>query len=247
VGSTARRVEPEDAETAPCADIRSLRSALARKNGHTPRPSEIERRCKQILAEREIAATLRRLAQTKSAVMYHCADVRDEAAVAAVVASIYTRWNRLDVVIHGAGILDDGLLENKSVDSFARVYDTKVLGARSLLANIREDTRLIAFCSSISSVFGNQGQTDYAAANDYLDKLALTLNGRNGRRALSINWGPWSGVGMVTKELEALYRRRGVGLIQPRQGAREFVDELLFGTGAQVVLMAPPVPTANHD
>jgi acyl transferase domain-containing protein/NAD(P)-dependent dehydrogenase (short-subunit alcohol dehydrogenase family) len=246
IGTTRQRVEPEDADIAGCADAKALRTILARKSGPTARPNKIEASCKQILAEREIALTLRGLSQKASSVKYHCADVRDEAAVARVIANVYERWNRLDVIIHGAGILDDGLLEKKSDESFARVYDTKVLGARWLLACTREDTRMVVFCSSISSVFGNRGQTDYAAANDYLDKLALTLNGKNGRRALSINWGPWSGVGMVSKELEAMYRQRGVGLIEPRQGAREFVDELFSGTGAQVVLMASNVPSANH-
>jgi hypothetical protein len=55
---------------------------------------------------------------------------------------------------------------------------------------------------------------------------------------LSINWGPWRGVGMVRPELEREYERRGVGLISPDAGIESFFDELLIGTDPQVILTA---------
>ena len=57
-------------------------------------------------------------------------------------------------------------------------------------------------------------------------------------RVLSINWGPWGGVGMVRPELEREYERRGVGLIAPEDGVTRFFEELCLHRDAQVILTA---------
>jgi hypothetical protein len=92
----------------------------------------------------------------------------------------------------------------------------------------------------VVGVFGNRGQADYATANDYLDKVALSLNGKSGTRYLSIDWGPWADSGMVSRDLLAEYERRGINLIAPELGVISFVDELLYGPrdNAQVILTA---------
>ena len=51
--------------------------------------------------------------------------------------------------------------------------------------------------SSISSLLGSFGQTNYAAANGFMDGLAR-MRVRMGRPALSVRWGAWGGVGMAT-------------------------------------------------
>jgi NAD(P)-dependent dehydrogenase (short-subunit alcohol dehydrogenase family) len=97
----------------------------------------------------------------------------------------------------------------------------------------------VAFFSSVSGAFGNRGQVDYAAANDALDKLALSLNESIKGRVVSINWGPWGGAGMVSAELEKEYERRGISLIELEKGIEDFLEELEYGApdDAQVVLM----------
>jgi hypothetical protein len=110
--------------------------------------------------------------------------------------------------------------------------------ALTLRRKLRDDVRFVAFFSSVSGAFGNRGQVDYAAANDALDKLAHHLAGTSRARVVSINWGPWGGVGMVSPELEREYARRGIGTIPPERGARKFVDELCRGKDAQVILAA---------
>ena len=93
--------------------------------------------------------------------------------------------------------------------------------------------------SSIASAFGNAGQVDYAAANDALDMLAERLVAA-GRRAVALAWGPWGGGGMASPELEREYARRGMGLIDPADGARAFVAEVAqmhAGGPARVVLV----------
>jgi NAD(P)-dependent dehydrogenase (short-subunit alcohol dehydrogenase family) len=151
-------------------------------------------------------------------VTYHGVDVRDEQALGAVVDGIYDRHGRLDAVVHGAGVIEDRLIADKSVDGFAAVYATKVDSAQTLLRHLRPGPVVVVLFASISGVFGNRGQVDYAAANDALDALARSNDGRDGHRVVSIDWGPWAGAGMVDAELERDYRRRGVELIDVTLG-----------------------------
>ncbi|WP_240803935.1 type I polyketide synthase [Streptomyces sp. A0592] len=227
----------------------ALRAALIASG--LRKPAEIEAAASRILAEREVAATLTALAAVAASVRYHCADVADERAVRAVVADVRKRHGRLDGIVHGAGVLRDGLLRDKRPEDFTEVFTTKVAGARHLAAAAAEHgtwpaPRFLALFGSVAGVYGNRGQSDYAAANDALDALAHTWAESFPGRVLSVDWGPWAAEagGMVTPELERAYARRGVPLLAPDAGTSALLDELARGSDVQVVLMAPPAPTA---
>ncbi|MGE5755361.1 MAG: KR domain-containing protein, partial [Planctomycetaceae bacterium] len=96
-----------------------------------------------------------------------------------------------------------------------------------------EPPRFAAFFSSVAGRFGNRGQADYAAANEVLNKLALWLERRWTGRVVSMIWGPWSGVGMVS-DLEGHLGRRGLGMIPPARGAPRLGDELRHGRKGEV-------------
>ncbi len=145
---------------------------------------------------------------------------------------------RIDGVVHGAGVIEDKLLGDKSGESFDRVYGTKVVGANVLARKLASEARFFVLFSSIAGTFGSRGQTDYAAANEALDKLAHRLHHRVKGRVLSIGWGPWRGIGMVRAELEREYERRGIDLISPDAGVERFFEELLLGSDPQVLLTA---------
>ncbi|MGP3689527.1 SDR family NAD(P)-dependent oxidoreductase [Streptomyces sp. IBSNAI002] len=221
----------------------ALRAALIATGLRTP--AEIEAAASRILAEREVRATLSALAAAAASVRYHCADVTDEAAVRAVVADVRARHGRLDGIVHGAGVLRDGLLRDKQPADFTEVFTTKVAGARHLAAAAAEHgtgpaPRFLALFGSVAGVYGNRGQCDYGAANDALDGLARTWAESFPGRVLSVDWGPWAADagGMVTPELERAYARRGIPLIAPEAGTAAFLDELAYGADVQVVLMA---------
>jgi hypothetical protein len=151
---------------------------------------------------------------------------------------VATDWRRRfgDPVglIHGAGLIQDKLARDKSVDSFDRVFGPKIDGALNLIRLVRPELiRFAIFFSSIAGRYGNRGQTDYSAANDLLNKLAVWLDGRWPGRILAANWGPWSGVGMVS-DLEAALDARGLGMITPRAGAAALLDELTRGRKGDV-------------
>jgi NAD(P)-dependent dehydrogenase (short-subunit alcohol dehydrogenase family) len=226
----------EDPALAAASDTAALRRTLVERGAREP--AAIEADCRRVLAAREIRQTLAALAAAGSPVRYHSLDVRDEQAVSALIDEIYERHGRLDGVVHGAGIIEDKLLRHKTRESFDRVFDTKVAAARALVRKLRDDVGFVVFFSSVSGAFGNRGQADYAAASDALDKLALELAGRIPGRAISINWGPWAGAGMVSEELQREYGRRGIGLIPPREGVARLIAELCAtGGDPQVVLM----------
>ncbi|MFG2710598.1 SDR family NAD(P)-dependent oxidoreductase [Streptomyces goshikiensis] len=246
VGRTPEPAPGEDA-FAQARDLVALRAALIAAGLRTP--AEIEAAAHRVLAEREVRATLAALAGTAASVRYHRADVTDERAVRAVVADVRARHGRLDGIVHGAGTLRDALLRDKEPAAFAEVFTTKVTGARHLAAAAAEhgDTPAPAFLAlfgSVAGVYGNRGQTDYAAANDALDGLALAWAESFPGRVLSVDWGPWAAEagGMVTPELEREYARRGVPLIDPGAGTAAFLAELAHGTDVQVVLMAQDGP-----
>jgi myxalamid-type polyketide synthase MxaB len=72
----------------------------------------------------------------------------------------------------------------------------------------------VAF-SSMASLVGNPGQSNYAAANGFLDGL-MQARRRAGLPGLSINWGPWAEVGMAAQARGKL--PQGMGWISPQQG-----------------------------
>jgi NAD(P)-dependent dehydrogenase (short-subunit alcohol dehydrogenase family) len=237
-GRTPLPPEAEDPATAGAADAAALRRALI-EAGETV-PARVEAEVRRILAEREIRASLAGLRKHAASVEYSCVDVRDPGAVADAMAALKQRHGRLDGVVHGAGVLDDRLIADKTVDGFNRVWETKVDGARALAAALDPDLRFLVLFGSVSGVFGNRGQCDYAAANDALDTLARSWEGRFAGRVLSVDWGPWApvdgaGDGMVSDELLRSYARQGVAALHPDDGVRALLDELAHGTEPQVV------------
>ena len=228
----------EDLRTAAALDRPALRRALL-ESGERRVPAEIEAACDRILADREIRSTMAQLRALGSPTTYHSVDVRDPDSLAKVLGEIREYHGRVDAIIHGAGVLDDRLARDKTDAGFDQVFATKVDAARTLLGNVGSDVRLVVFFGSVSGVFGNRGQVDYSAANDALDELACRFDGIDGRRVVSIDWGPWAGSGMVGPELEREYARRGVGLVDPDEGVRALLAEMatLPGEPAQVVVM----------
>nr|MDJ0578218.1 alpha/beta fold hydrolase [Xenococcaceae cyanobacterium MO_234.B1] len=118
-------------------------------------------------------------------------------------------------IIHAAGIIDDGLLQNQTWEKFQKVLEPKVLGAWNLhqwTKNI--DLDFFVLFSSIASLVGSPGQGNYAAANATLDAIALYRQSL-GLPALSINWGAWDNAGMAVNKS---FERQGLELIKPEQG-----------------------------
>ena len=234
VGRTDPDAVEESAATRDARDARELRQALI-TSGEAASPAEAEAETRRILTAREVRGTLEAIRKAGGEARYHVLDVRDTEGLKSLVAEIYASRGRLDGIIHGAGIIEDKLIKHKTLESFERVYDTKVKSALAIAEAVRPDLGFLVFFSSVSGVFGNRGQADYAAANDQLDKLAHRLSHKLQGRVVAIDWGPWQ-TGMITEELEREYARRGIGLIPTQVGIARLIDELTLGADAQVIV-----------
>jgi NAD(P)-dependent dehydrogenase (short-subunit alcohol dehydrogenase family) len=214
--------------------LRRLLTERFQAQSQKVRPAAVEAELKRLLKEREIVANLAAFRNSGCEVEYHCLDVRDGKAFNALIDDIYRRLGRMDGVIHGAGVISDKLILNKSLETFDTVFETKVLPALTLAARLDFATlRFIVFLSSVAGRFGNIGQADYSAANEVLNKLADQLSHAWPHlHALAINWGPWD-AGMVNDDLRRLYASRSIQPIAAAIGERHFLDELEHGPRRQ--------------
>ena len=235
---------PEEPEWARglTAEAEIKKALFARQAGGTP--SAVEAAYRQLMAQREIRAQLARLEAVGARAEYSCVDVRDRAALERVLTDVRRRHGAIRGLVHGAGVLADRRIEDKTLDQFDSVYGTKVEGLQNLLqATAKDALKVIALFSSYTGRFGRIGQVDYAAANEVLNKIAQQQSRRRPDcRVVSVNWGPWNG-GMVTPGLRKVFEQEGVGLIEPLAGAGFLVDELRFGAQGDVeVLALGPTP-----
>ncbi len=237
VGTTPLPGESEHPETAGMSGETEIKAALharLRREGRPASPSQIETIYQGVRRAREVRENLEILRNAGSTVAYAEADVRDARALAHVLDDWRGRYGAPVGLIHGAGLIKDKLIRHKTVESFDRVLETKLDGALNLIRLVNPGSvKFTALFSSIAGRFGNVGQSDYAAANEILNKLAHWLDRRWPGRVLSLIWGPWSGVGMVS-QLESHLGRRGLGMISPDVGPSLLIDELRFGRKGEV-------------
>ncbi len=220
---------------APLVDEAEIKRALhLRANGHST-PQAIGEQFRQVAANREILANLRRIEGAGARVVYRSVDVRDSEAVRGVIGSLRAELGPIRGVVHGAGVLADRRIEDQTDEQFARVFETKVLGLEGLLDAIgSDDLRFLALFSSTTARFGRVGQVAYASANEVLNKRARReAQARPTCRVVSVNWGPWAG-GMVTPSLRPLFEAEGIPLIPTGEGASYLVEELRSTRGQTV-------------
>ncbi|CAG1064727.1 yersiniabactin nonribosomal peptide/polyketide synthase [uncultured bacterium] len=223
-------VEDKELKPAIIADMRARGVKFA--------VTDIERELSRILAEREVGRNLRKIKDAGSEVHYYAADVRDEAAFGSLIDGIYRDFGRIDGVVHGAGVIEDKLIEDKTPESFDRVFDTKVDGALIFLEKLRPASlKFMAFFTSVAGFFGNRGQGDYAAANEAVKGIGRYMDRRWPARVLAVHWGPWDKTGMVTPEVRSQFAEKGIELVPPVDGRRLFVDEIVDGKKGELEIV----------
>ena len=235
--------EEEAAATRDLRNPQELRQFLIRElRARNPKttPVEVELAVKRILKDRLIRANISAMRAVGAQVEYHALDIRDGAAFGQLIDGIYARWGRIDGVLHGAGVIDDKLIRDKSPESFDTVFTTKVSPAIVLANKLQpENLKFLVFFSSIAGRFGNAGQCDYSAANEVVNKLANRLSHDWPHvHTVAINWGPWDG-GMVSEELRNFLVSRDIHPIAIDDGRQCFLEELGRGnTGSSEIVVA---------
>jgi acyl transferase domain-containing protein/acyl carrier protein len=184
----------------------------------------------------EVLAQLQPLKEGGTQLLLLQADISCPEQVEHLLQTIERQAPPLRGIIHAAGVLDNGLLQQIDWTRLERVLAAKAHGAW-LLHKKTEQQSLDFFVlfSSIASLFAGIGQGSYAAANAYLDSLAHYRR-QKGMAALSINWGPWSETGMAarmdSRQREGM-EQSGMGWVNPKAGLRLF-GQLLQGEEPQV-------------
>jgi len=200
----------------------------------------------------EMAQTLADLQAAGIEATYHTCDVTDPEAVRAILGEVAGRYGKIDGIIHGAGVLRDGLLSQLTLDDLSMVTDVKFLGAWNLFSAAEGmGLRFFVGLSSGAAILGNPGQSNYAAANRMMSALLRYLGRKNGAiRFKALMLPPVEGAGMAEDPaVRELMRRKGVAYIQVNELAGLFCRELLVAPAEDDWVMfmrtLPPIKTAR--
>ncbi|MGO9510380.1 MAG: SDR family NAD(P)-dependent oxidoreductase [Mycobacterium sp.] len=167
------------------------------------------------------------------------ADVGDEAQVVGLLQRIRAELPPLAGVAHLAGVIDDALLPQQSVERFRTTMQPKALGAWHLHRLTKtDDIAFFIVYSSGTSVLGAAGQANYAAANAMLDGLVAYRNAQ-GLPATSINWGPWGQGGMASSDAaRSNLGARGLIPLAPSAALSALAEVVTHGIGQVVAVKA---------
>ncbi len=244
VGRTQLTGKLESDELRGVEDERTLKGLILqrlRSENAPSTPKDIESYYARLIGEREVEKTLQRFAGAGATAVYEACDITNADEFAGLIARLYERFGRIDGVIHGAGIIEDRLLADKTVASFDRVLATKLRPLEVMIASLKpQSLKFFALFSSITARHGNRGQIDYASANEVMNKVARELANRWPAHIVAMDWGPWEGKGMVSLEVMRQFQSRGIDLIPLAEGVQSFVSEVLTASAqpAEIVIGA---------
>jgi myxalamid-type polyketide synthase MxaE and MxaD len=192
-------------------------------------------------AQSDTIAHLRSLAR----VDIHQADVADARALQAILDALDAP---LIAVFHAAGVLADALVRNQDHDALARALAPKIAGAWNLHRLTRDrPLRHFVLYSSVAALIGSPGQSNYAAANAFLDALAEHRHAL-GLPALSVAWGSVADVGLAAQDEQRGTRLAGRGMLPlPLAQAHMQLGRLLADPTLAHVSVAPFDPRAWLD
>lgn len=247
--------EPAWAHAAGDEKIRLKQEAMKvlADSGEKPTPANVDAMAAKVEAGRTIRKTLKRIQNAGSKAEYISTDVTDAKKMKNAIAPAVKKFGAITGVIHGAGVLADKLIEKKTGADYDRVCSTKINGIDAILkcVNPKKLTHLLLF-SSAAGFYGNAGQSDYAIANEVLNRIGLLFKQKHPKcHVTSFNWGPWEG-GMVTPELKRIFEERNVEVISVEDGTRVFVEEVTSaGQEKPIVLIGnsmavPEQPGSGH-
>ncbi len=231
------------------AEIKKRIMQFLQGEGKKPTPATVQKMYKEIAASREIKQTLETLQKSGSHAEYLNTDVTDLENLRTQLSAASARLGPVTGIIHGAGNLADKLIEKKTPQDFETVYEAKVTGLANLLHCIplKQLTHLVLF-SSVAGFYGNAGQTDYAIANEILNKSAHLVKQKHPDcHVVAITWGPWES-GMVTPELKKFFAQRQIEIIPIEVGAQLLAEELqpTHHETVQVVMGSALLPIARE-
>ncbi|QOV21212.1 SDR family NAD(P)-dependent oxidoreductase [Anabaenopsis elenkinii] len=239
-------VEPQFAQN--CESEAALKKGIMeylQAQGQKPTPMSVLKIYNQIASSREIKQTLASLQATGAQAEYISVDITNVTDLQQKLESVGT----ITGIIHGAGNLADKLISKKTDQDFEKVYTAKVQGLENLLTCVKpQQLEHLVLFSSVSGFYGNIGQSDYAIANEILNKSAHLIKQNYPQcHVVAINWGAWDS-GMVSPELKKAFTDRGIDIIPVDVGTQMLVNELhpAHHDTTQVVIGSPLLPPTTE-
>jgi len=166
------------------------------------------------------------------------ADISSETEVTAAVQRIKQNNRPVKGVVLAAGALEDRMIKDQTWESFARLFQSRVRGTYNLHRALQaEKLDFFILTSSISSMAGNIGQANYAAANYFMDIFAQYRRSL-GLPATSVNWGPWAGAGVAAGSTEAIknIKLKGIKSLSPEDG-RKMIEWVFSQDPSSIVIV----------
>lgn len=119
-------------------------------------------------------------------------NVADRDSVDAMVEEVVKRYSKIDILINNAGITRDGMLTKLSVENFQAVINVNLTGVfhctQAVVPHmIAQGKGKIISTSSVSGVYGNVGQTNYAATKAGVVGMTKTWAKELGRKGINVN------------------------------------------------------------
>ena len=175
------------------------------------------------------------LLRDKAVLEVHSLDISDIEQTRQLISHFNKEWPPLCGLIHTADFVENESIALQTVESVHHVFKPKVYGAWNLHTACLESQTMLDFFilfSSLASVLGAPGQSNYAAANSFLDSFAFY---RQSVRlpALSVNWGAWPKVSAAS-DLSASHQEDVLIPLSQREGLSALTKALIT-TKAQLI------------
>jgi 3-oxoacyl-[acyl-carrier protein] reductase len=119
-------------------------------------------------------------------------DVTDKASIAKMVEGVMGAWGRIDTLVNNAGIVQDAQFRKMTDDQFERVIDVNLKGVYNVTKAVvdimlEQNSGCILNASSIVGIYGNFGQTNYAATKFGVIGMVKTWARELGRKGIRAN------------------------------------------------------------
>ncbi|XZE35443.1 SDR family NAD(P)-dependent oxidoreductase [Pirellulaceae bacterium SH501] len=210
-------------------------------------PITMRREFESTRAKWEAARNVEYLRSIGGKIEYHVVDVTNEKQVSSLISDIANRYGRVDLLIHGAGVQISKKLQHRTLSEFRKTYQVKVRGLHLLVDSCFQHFQKLVNVHALTSaysVFGNDGQHDYGAANETMDRLCAASRQSSGNWWTSLAWLAWDGIGMTrASEYRALAKQRNLSGVDPTIGQRHFRAVISGRTGVAINV---PMSAAEH-
>lgn len=187
----------------------------------------------------------RALAEAEAAggkTLYIQADATNLESMQMAVQMAKSKFGVIHGAVHSAIVLRDRIIDNMDEVSFQLSLDPKVAGSAVIYKALEsEPLDFLLFFSSIQSLSGNVGQSNYAAGCTFKDAFAQALRARVKYPVQVINWGYWGSIGVAASQ-EQKKRFATVGLlsIEPNEGMEAVARVIAHRTEQVLALKATP-------